>query len=56
MAELFESRVQRHIANGWRIRRNFQASFGLKMTPNDLEEGDAIVEALYDPWSSFKSR
>jgi hypothetical protein len=56
VAEPFGSRVQRHIANCWGDRRNFQASFGLKVTPDDLKEGDAIIEALYDLWSSFKSR
>ena len=27
-------------------RLNFQASFGLKMTPEDLEEGNRILEAF----------
>ncbi|KAF2181205.1 hypothetical protein K469DRAFT_589671 [Zopfia rhizophila CBS 207.26] len=34
------------IEKGWGNRANFQASYGLKMTPDDLEEGDAILEAM----------
>ena len=36
----------RFIKDGWGNRVNFQASFGLKMTPDDLEEGNLILEAL----------
>jgi len=31
---------------GWGNRTNFQASCGLKMTPDDLEEGKAILKAF----------
>ena len=31
---------------GWGSRSNFQASYGLKMTPDDLEEGKAILKAF----------
>lgn len=30
-------------------RRNFQAAFGLDMTPEDLDEGDSILKAMFDP-------
>jgi hypothetical protein len=30
-------------------RANFQASFGLDMTERELEKGDRILEAMYDP-------
>jgi len=36
----------RIIREGWGSRANFQASYGLKMTPEDLKEGDAILEAV----------
>lgn len=34
------------IKEGWGNRINFQASYGLNMTPDDIEEGNAILEAL----------
>jgi hypothetical protein len=36
------------IKDGWGSRPLFQASYGLKMTPEDLEEGDSILEALME--------
>ena len=36
----------RIVTEGWGSRPNFQASYGLKMTPEDLEEGDAILKAM----------
>ncbi|KAK9235403.1 hypothetical protein V1525DRAFT_410064 [Lipomyces kononenkoae] len=36
------------IRDGWGSRANFQASYGLKMTPDDLEEGEAILNALLE--------
>jgi hypothetical protein len=30
---------------GWGKRTNFHTSYGLKITPNDLEEGKAILKA-----------
>lgn len=34
------------VKDGWGSRTNFQASYGLKMTPEDLEEGNQILEAM----------
>ncbi|KAF2175442.1 kinase-like protein [Zopfia rhizophila CBS 207.26] len=34
------------IRKGWGDRVNFQASYGLKITPEGYEEGDAILEAM----------
>ncbi|KAJ8083404.1 hypothetical protein PM082_009276 [Marasmius tenuissimus] len=34
------------IQEGWGSRANFQASYGLKMTPGDIEEGNLILEAF----------
>jgi hypothetical protein len=34
------------IKDGWGNRPNFQASHGLGMTPEDLEEGEAILDEL----------
>ena len=31
---------------GWGNRNNFQASYGLKMTLDDFEEGKAIIKAF----------
>ncbi|KAH8707187.1 hypothetical protein GQ44DRAFT_817663 [Phaeosphaeriaceae sp. PMI808] len=31
---------------GWGSRENFQGSYGLRMTPEDMQEGDAILEAM----------
>ncbi|KUJ14612.1 uncharacterized protein LY89DRAFT_686305 [Mollisia scopiformis] len=38
----------RIVAKGWGDRHNFQASYGLQMTPEDLEEGDAILKAMQE--------
>lgn len=34
------------IKEGWGDRPNFQYSYGLKMGPDDIEEGNAILEQL----------
>ena len=34
------------IKDGWGSRVNFQASYGLKMTPEDIETGNAILEEM----------
>ncbi|KAF8476776.1 hypothetical protein BDZ91DRAFT_707980 [Kalaharituber pfeilii] len=34
------------VKESWGSRTNFQASYGLKMTPEDLEEGERILEAF----------
>ncbi|THU97515.1 hypothetical protein K435DRAFT_778016 [Dendrothele bispora CBS 962.96] len=34
------------IKDGWGSRTNFQYSYGLKMTPEDIEEGNRILEAF----------
>ncbi|KAF5372581.1 hypothetical protein D9758_005149 [Tetrapyrgos nigripes] len=34
------------IKDSWGNRLNFQLSYGLKMTPEDIEEGNAILDAL----------
>ncbi|KAK7442043.1 hypothetical protein VKT23_016320 [Stygiomarasmius scandens] len=34
------------IKDGWGNRVNFQLSYGLRMTPDDLEEGDRILDIL----------
>ena len=39
----------RFIKDGWGNRVNFQASFGLKMTPEDIDEGNRILEAFRQP-------
>lgn len=36
------------VKDGWGDRRNFQASYGLKMTPDDLEEGRQILEKMQE--------
>ncbi|KAI9697690.1 MAG: hypothetical protein M1836_004640 [Candelina mexicana] len=36
----------RVIKDGWGSRRKFQASYGLDMSPEGIEEGNAILEAL----------
>lgn len=38
----------RIVKDGWGSRPNFQASYGLKMTPEDLEEGNAILDAFLE--------
>jgi len=38
----------RIIKDGWGNRANFQALYGLKMTPEDLEEGNAILQAMQE--------
>ncbi|PVH92335.1 kinase-like protein [Periconia macrospinosa] len=34
------------VKEGWGTRENFQASYGLGMDPEDIAEGDAIIEAM----------
>ncbi|ESK91191.1 hypothetical protein Moror_2911 [Moniliophthora roreri MCA 2997] len=34
------------IKDGWGNRVNFQLSYGLRMTPEDLQEGDLILDVL----------
>ncbi|KAG0634231.1 hypothetical protein HOY80DRAFT_987487 [Tuber brumale] len=34
------------IKDSWGSRTNFQASYGLRMTPEDLEVGDNILEEM----------
>ena len=34
------------IKDGWGSRSNFQFSYGLKMTPDDMEEGNRILEGM----------
>ncbi|KAL7276506.1 hypothetical protein RUND412_000497 [Rhizina undulata] len=34
------------VKEGWGNRPNFQASYGLNMSPDDIEEGNAILEAM----------
>jgi hypothetical protein len=34
------------VKSGWGNRSNFQASYGLKLTPDDIEEGKAILKAF----------
>ncbi|KAF8461258.1 hypothetical protein BDZ91DRAFT_629918, partial [Kalaharituber pfeilii] len=34
------------VKDGWGSRTNFQASHGLGMTPEDLEEGNKILDAM----------
>lgn len=36
------------VKDGWGDRRNFQASYGLKMTPDDLGEGKRILEKMQE--------
>ncbi|KAF8441808.1 hypothetical protein BGX38DRAFT_1203548 [Terfezia claveryi] len=36
------------IKDGWGSRANFQGSHGLSMSPDDLEEGNAILEKLQE--------
>jgi hypothetical protein len=51
----FASSFQKRVAHAWENRCNFQASYRFKKTQDDdLEDGDAIVEALYDSWHSSK--
>ncbi|PUU80614.1 hypothetical protein B9Z19DRAFT_974322 [Tuber borchii] len=34
------------VKDGWGNRTNFQASYGLNTTPEDLEEGNEILELM----------
>ncbi|KAK7052989.1 hypothetical protein VNI00_004310 [Paramarasmius palmivorus] len=34
------------IKQGWGDRVNFQLSYGLKMTPDDIDEGNRILDVL----------
>ena len=36
------------VKDGWGNRTNFQASYGLRTTPGDLEEGDGILELMQE--------
>lgn len=36
------------VKEGWGSRSNFQASYGLDMTPEGLEEGNAILEKFQE--------
>ncbi|KAK8160816.1 hypothetical protein BKA80DRAFT_276048 [Phyllosticta citrichinensis] len=38
--------VYAFIKEGWGSRKEFQLSYGLKMTPEDLEEGNRILEGF----------
>lgn len=38
----------RFIKDGWGSRTVFQASYGLGMDPDSLEEGNAILNELFD--------
>jgi hypothetical protein len=40
--------ISRIVEEGWGSRANFQASYGLKMTPEGLEEGNAILKAMQE--------
>lgn len=36
------------VKDGWDSRPNFQASYGLGMTPEDIEEGNAILDKMHE--------
>jgi hypothetical protein len=36
------------VKDGWGSRSTFQASYGLKMTPDGIEEGNRILEAMQE--------
>ena len=36
------------IRNSWGSRSNFQASYGLRMTPEDLEKDNSIIKSMMD--------
>ncbi|OBT63286.1 hypothetical protein VE03_07955 [Pseudogymnoascus sp. 23342-1-I1] len=36
----------RIVKDGWGDRPNFQLSFGLRMTPEDIEEGNRILDGF----------
>ncbi|ROV91237.1 hypothetical protein VPNG_09695 [Cytospora leucostoma] len=38
----------RMVKDGWGDRVNFQASMGLGMTPEDIDEGNQILDAFRD--------
>lgn len=38
----------RIVQDGWGGRVNFQASMGLGMTPEDIDEGSQILDAFHD--------
>lgn len=38
----------RIVKDGWGSRTNFQGSHGLKMSPDDLEEGNLILEGYQE--------
>lgn len=54
LAGPFTKNVHKEFEKSWGDRRNFQASYGLKATDQeDLEEGAAILDAMYNPFSPF---
>jgi hypothetical protein len=36
------------VKDGWGNRPNFQASYGLTMSPEDIEEGNKILEGMQE--------
>ncbi|WEW58494.1 hypothetical protein PRK78_003962 [Emydomyces testavorans] len=50
----------RIVQAGWGSRTNFQASYGLGMDPDGLEEGEAILNVLLrremEEWEERKER
>lgn len=48
------------IKDGWGSRPNFQHSYGLKMTPDDIDEGNVILDQLVrnaiDEWEEEQRR
>jgi hypothetical protein len=40
--------LSRIVEEGWGSRSNFQASYGLRMTPEDLKVGNAILKAMLE--------
>ncbi|KAK7514560.1 uncharacterized protein IWZ02DRAFT_185967 [Phyllosticta citriasiana] len=44
------------IKQGWGSRKNFQLAYGLKMDPDDIEEGNRILEAFEERGAFEKKR
>ncbi|KAK7556937.1 hypothetical protein IWX49DRAFT_586873 [Phyllosticta citricarpa] len=44
------------IKEGWGSRKNFQLAYGLKMDPDDIEEGNRILEAFEERGAFEKKR
>ncbi|RNJ60161.1 hypothetical protein D7B24_009190 [Verticillium nonalfalfae] len=38
--------TRHEIAKAWGGRQNFQHSYGLKMTPDDIAQGNAILDSM----------